>query len=130
MTLAITLARGRARAEALMVDTCTIRRVTSEVTDPFSGTITPTYTTVYSGKCKIQQSEAGGRTEDAGQMFLIMKLRELHLPVSGTEHIRRDDEVSLAASADTDLLGRIFYVRDIAGKTFATARRITIQERT
>lgn len=120
---------AQAAAERNMIDTCTVRRRVGEVTDPFSGTVTPTYTTIYSGKCKVQQSEAQGRKEEAAQRFLIMKIRELHLPIAGSEGVRRDDEVTMTSAHDTDLIGRIFYVRDIAGKTAASARRLVIQER-
>ncbi len=129
MTLSIVIAAAQAAAERNMIDACVVRRRTGEVTDPFSGTVTPTYTTVYSGKCKVQQGDAQGRTENSGQQFLIMKIRELHLPVVGSEGVRRDDEVSLTVSVDTDLLGRVFSVRDIASKTAASARRLIIQER-
>lgn len=125
------VAAGRARAESLMRDQCLIRRRTGEVTDPATGVITPTYATVYSGKCKVQQHAAQGRTENAGEALLIMNMRELHLPVASSTGVRRDDEIAITASAgDPDLLGRTMYVRDLAGKSHATARRLIIQERT
>lgn len=131
MSAATALARGRALAEANMVDTCLIRRITSEITDPASGTITPTYATVYTGKCRVQQKEAQGREEtNVGQAYLIMLVVELQLPMSLTG-LQVDDEVTITAAAhDPDLVGRVFTVRDLMHKTHATARRPSVQERT
>jgi hypothetical protein len=48
--------RGRLAAEANMVDACTIQRVTGTTTNDTTGVVTPTYTTIYSGKCRMQQT--------------------------------------------------------------------------
>ncbi len=131
MSATSAITRGRTLAESLMVDTCTIRRRTGEVTDPFSGTITPTYANVYVGKCKVQQHQAQARAEDAGEDFLLMLMMELHVPMDGTAGIRPDDEVLIGTSTlDVDLPGRVLYVRDVFHKSLATARRMSVQERT
>jgi hypothetical protein len=130
MSAAAALACGRALSESLMVDSCVIKRVAGEVTDPFSGTITPTYSTIYTGKCRVQHREAQGREETPGQAFLIMLLLELQLPMSVTG-LQVDDQVTITASAhDPDLPGRVFFIRDLMHKTHATARRVSIQEKT
>lgn len=130
MTVSTTLAAGRAAAERLMADTCLIRRRTGETTDPFSGTITPTYATIYTGKCRVQHQEAQAREENAGQAFLLMLVLQLQLPVSVTG-LEVDDEVIMTASTyDPDLVGRVFFIRDLMHKTHTTARRVSIQERT
>ena len=56
MNPAAVLARGRAAAEALMVDTCAIRRRTGETLDDTTGEVTATYDDVYSGRCRVQQA--------------------------------------------------------------------------
>lgn len=131
MSAATALARGRQAAEALMADTCEIKRVTSEVTDLHSGVITPAYSTIYAGKCRVQQKEAQGREETgAGQAYLIMLVMELQLPIAVTG-LQVDDEVTITASVhDPDLVGRVWTIRDLMHKTHATARRVSIQERT
>jgi len=114
-----------------MVDTCTIRRRTGETTNASTGAVTPTYMQLYSGKCRVQQREAQGRTEDVGEDYLIMQMRQLQLPVIGTEGLRPDDEVLITASTnDPHLLDRVYYIRDVPAKTHATSRRLSIQERT
>jgi len=122
------LARGRAAAEAGMVDACIIRRITGQVTDPDTGEVTTTYTTIYEGKCRLQQQGQQARPEQAGEAYLLMLRRELQLPMSVTG-LRTEDEVTMTASAyDPDLPGRVFLVRDLFGKTEATARRVQVEE--
>lgn len=129
MSAASVLARGRAAAEALMVDTCLIQEVTGETTGT-GGVVTPTYATVYSGACRIQQPDAQARQEDAGQAYLLMSRRQLQLPMSVTG-VRADQRVTITASAhDPDLVGRVFVVRDEFAKSHATARRVGIEEAT
>ncbi len=131
MSAATALARGRAAAEQLMVDTCVVRRVTGETTDPFSGTITPTLTTLYTGPCRIQHGEAQAREEtNVGQAYLLMLVLELQLPMTVTG-LQVDDQVTITASVhDPDLVNRVFAIRDLFHKTHATVRRLRIQERT
>lgn len=111
-----------------MVDACLIRRRTGETTDAV-GNVTPTYTTLYAGKSRFQQSDVQARPETAGEAYVLMLRRELQLPMSVTG-LKVSDEVTCTASVDPDLVGRTFLVRDLAGKTHATARRVQIEERT
>lgn len=127
MSAASVLARGRVAAEALMVDTCTIRRVASEATDPETGQPSRTYTTIYTGKCRFQQSDVQARPETAGEAYVLMLRRELQLPMSVTG-LKVSDEITCDASIDADLVNRVFLARDLAGKTHATARRVQIEE--
>lgn len=131
MSATALIARGRAAAERLMVDACTIKRVASSTTSLTTGVITPTYTTMYSGKCRIQQRTQGlARPHEAGEAHLLLLQMEVHLPMTSAA-FQVDDQVTITASAlDVDLVGRIFYVRDLFHKTHATARRVSVQERT
>lgn len=120
--------RGRLAAEALMVDTCTVRRRTGESTDPDTGVVTPTYSTIYAGKCRIQQRAGIARPATVGEAEVFLSRLELHVPTSVTG-IASDDIATVGASAlDADLVGRVFHVRELAHKTFATARRYSIVE--
>ncbi len=131
MSAATALARGRAAAEALMVDTCVIKRVIGETTDSFSGVITPTYETLYTGKCRVQHGEAQAREESSvGQAYLLMLILHLQLPMSVTG-LQVDDQVTITASVhDPDLAGRTLCIRDLFHKSHATSRRVSVQERT
>lgn len=123
------LARGRAAAERLMVDACTIRRATGEGSDD-DGNVTRTYEDLYAGKCRVQQTSAQAAQEDVGEDAQLMLRLEVHLPMS-VVGLEAGDEVTITASAhDPDLPGRTFLVRDLAHKTHATARRVGVTERT
>lgn len=131
MTLAVAalLARGRRAAEALMVDTCTIRRGTGETTGP-GGVITPTYDELYSGKCRVQQPNAQATEQNPGEQYALMLRLEVQLPMSVTG-LRAEDQITIDSSLhDPDLADRVFIIRDLAHKTHATARRVGVQERT
>lgn len=131
MSRASALARGRTAAELGMIDACTIRRVPSEATDDFSGVITPTYSTIYTGKCRVQQQAAIARPHEVGEDHVLIVRFDLQLPVVGTEGLQVRDEVTITTSAhDADLVGRVFLVLELAHKSEATARRIGMTERT
>jgi hypothetical protein len=125
------LARGRAAAESLMVDTCTIRHRTGETTDTTTGVVTPTTTTVYTGRCKVQQSTLGAASEprDPGEASVRLVAYAVHLPVATSTGIRDGDEITItAAGHDPDLVGKVFTVLGTMAKTYATARRLQVQE--
>lgn len=136
MTRDAVLARGRAAAERGMIDSCVITRKTGETTTDLGG-ITYTYDQIYpvppaiSGKCRLQQTQAQGRSETTGEAYVIMAQRELQLPVASSTGIQAEDIVTITSCVhDPDLVGKVFVVRDEHGKTEATARRLTVQERT
>jgi hypothetical protein len=129
MARAVVLARGRAAAEAGMVDTCTITRSGEETTDPFSGEIVRETEEVYEGKCRLQQANAARADQrDIGEAYLLLQQLEVQLPMSVTG-IKVDDTITITAAArDEDLVGRVFRVRDLMIKTDATSRRIQVTE--
>jgi hypothetical protein len=123
------IARGQAAAEAGMRDTCVIRRVATSVTDQTTGVPARTYADVYSGRCRIQQRSTNATRVDVGQDSVLLLGVELQLPMSVTG-LEVGDQVTITASADGDLIGRVYLVRDLFHKTEATARRVGVQERT
>ncbi len=71
MSRASIVAAGRRAAEAGMVDTCTIIRYTGvDATDPYSGEVVRGTESVYSGKCRFQQSAASSQPTEAGEAYL------------------------------------------------------------
>lgn len=122
--------RGRARAESLMLDACTITRTTGSSADPEIGTITPTTGTIYTGKCKVQQSAPATGPTVVGEAEVFVGQLQLHLPVStATAAVAPDDLVTISACVlDTSLVGKTFKLRGPAHKSYATARRFPIVE--
>jgi hypothetical protein len=131
MTRTTALARGAVIAEAAMVDACTIRRRTGASTDPVTGVSTPSYTTLYTGKCRIQQ-RAVQRAEqaDVGQDYELLLRLQVQLPLTVTGLKVGDEVVMTAAGRDPDLVSRVFRIRDLAHKTDATSRRVHVLEKT
>lgn len=124
------LLRGRAAAESLMVDTCTVTRLAGEVTNEDTGVVTPTTSTVYTGRCRVQQSQLGADSTpaDPGEAYVRVVAFEVQLPMS-VVGVRVQDVITITASPlDPDLVGRAFNVLGLAHKTHATARRIQVQE--
>jgi hypothetical protein len=123
------LARGRAAALAGMVDTCSIRRRTAAAVDDFSGVTTPTWTSVYTGQCRLQQGIAQAAEEEPGEDYQLQLRLVLQVPITVTG-LEVGDEVTITASRDADLVGKVLLIRDLMHKTDATARRVGVVERT
>lgn len=129
MSVATALTRGRQLAEALMVDTCTIRHRTGETTDE-NGTIVGTYSTVYTGRCRVQQATPASAPQDTGEAHVYLLRLEVQLPMTVTG-LEVGDEIEVTASVhDADLIGRTFLIRDLAHATHKTARRVQCTEQT
>ena len=129
MSAASVLARGRAAAESLMVDACTIQRVVGQTTGP-GGVVTDDLDDVYAGRCRVQQDKAQAQQQDPGEAHVLMLRLEIQLPMSVTG-LQAEDVVTITASAhDPDLVGRTFVIRDLAHASHKTARRVQVMEKT
>jgi hypothetical protein len=113
-----------------MSSTCTVRRVSGSSTDPATGVVTPTYTSVYTGPCKVQSTPGNawaGSPEAGGHSFTVQSL-ELHLPVSAGP-VRVGDVVDVTADPnDAQLVGRRYRVVAEHHKSWATAQRVPVEE--
>lgn len=120
--------RGRAAAQRLMVDACVIKRQTGSSTDRDTGIITPTYTTIYTGICKVQAAAASAGPSILGEAEVLIAELQLHIPVSA-DTVQSDDIATITASVlDPKLVGRVFRIRALSHKTFLTARRFSLIE--
>jgi hypothetical protein len=90
--------RGRLAAEALMVDACTIQRVTGSSTNDTTGVVTPTYSTIYTGKCRVQQPFRSRNPTTSAEARCGLQRLVLQVPMSVTG-IASDDLVTITASA-------------------------------
>jgi hypothetical protein len=121
------VAEAQAFAEEGMVDACTIQHPTGETLDPVTDQVTPTYSLLYDGPCRVQQQQPYAERNDAGQQYQLLLRIEIQLPMRVTG-IAPDDVVTVTASRDADLVGRKLSVRDLAHKTDASSRRIQCTE--
>lgn len=120
--------RGRAFAEVGMVDACTITRRSGSTTDPETGVITPTFATIYTGKCKVQRRAPSVAPSAIGEAAVFVDILELHVPMSVTG-LQPDDLATITASEMApSLVGRKFHLRGPADDSFTTAQRIPIVE--
>jgi hypothetical protein len=128
MSIESALARGRAAAEALQVDACVIKRKAGETT--VAGVITPTYSTLFTGKCRVQIRSQAGQGQNVGEAYLVVERHEVQLPITVTG-LQEGDQITIVGSAlDPDLVGRVFVVRDVLRKSHLTSRRVTVTEAT
>lgn len=130
MSASTAIARGRVAALALMQDVCTVQHQAGSSTDPETGVITPTYTTVYAGPCKVQQAAPPANPTVVGEAAVFVGQLTLHLPVTDTTAaVAPDDLVTITACAlDASLVGKKFRLRGPAHKSHATARRFLVIE--
>lgn len=120
------VSRGRAFAESLMVDRCTIVRRGGSHTDD-SGHITTDEQVVYAGNCKIQT--AGGIGSESTALGGVTQIWSvyLHLPVTAVG--LKPGDLATVTSLNPDADGKTFrLVNPQAEKTFATAVRWNVKE--
>lgn len=131
MTAADLLAQGRAAAEALMLDACTVTRPTGGPgpIDQQTGERGPApTTTVYAGPCKIQTYEPHEAAREVGAHAYIEQRYHLHVPVA-VSGIRPGDTATITTAVnDSRLVGRTYRVAGLHHKSWATAQRLLIDE--
>ena len=114
---------GRAAHERLMVDQCTINRVTAGVMSPVTGALAETFTAVYAGKCRMKTAVV--KTVDAGERANILTQPVLALPADTMATILKGDAVTVL-----DALGRTAVFRVLGEQNFgstSSARLFTVE---
>lgn len=114
-----------------MTDTVTVTRVTGPPgpVDPETGERTPAPTeTVYAGAGKLQTYEPHESARKSGEHIFIEQRYHLHLPI-GASKVLVGDSIEVATSGtDPQLTGRVYRVAGEHAKTWATARRLLLDE--
>lgn len=133
MSSATQIATGRRLAEALMVDTCTIRAlIRSDVLDDTTGEYlmipNPDLPDpVYAGKCRFTIAATEVRDVDSQGQDLAVADARLDVPVlPGTALIAKDHVATIHLTA-VDTATVIAIVQASHAQTFATARRLPVQ---
>ena len=133
MSVERALSRGRTAAERLMVDTCIIRRGSSEpVIDDETGAVTEgSRTVVYEGKCKVQSRSTVSSSPDAGGHSFVVVSREVHIPMGDAGDVWDDDVVEVTSSRFNGFtVGKEYRVEGFTPDTFDTAARLPVKEMT
>ena len=128
MSVLAHLTAGRALAEALMLDTCTAVRRGSASTNSTTGAVTVSSTTLYSGKCRVQNAGLAAQTVEAAGRTATVERPTIHVPV-GAFAARPGDVITITASeTDATLVGRVYRVVGAQVKSLATAYRLPVEE--
>jgi hypothetical protein len=131
VSAASAVAAGRAIAESLMVDTCTVTYIDGTTWDENAGASVPNVVTVYSGKCRVQRSGAmSPREASTGTGYEVgIDAIVAQLPLSATG-LRRGQTLTVDTSQDPDLVGVKATVQANLAKTHATKRTLVCEEAT
>lgn len=125
MSLRSVTARGRRAAESLMIDTCTV----SPVTGVDESTGAPTLgAAVYTGRCKVQASQAQEANPEAGGATYTVQRYAVHVPVGAFVPVVGQVVTLTAVPLDPLLVGRAFRVVALLHKSLATAYRLAVEE--
>ncbi|MBM7530441.1 DUF6093 family protein [Brevibacterium luteolum] len=130
---AAALMRGRRAAKALMVDRCTISRVTGETTDRTTGKVVPLTEQIYPnedypvGCCKLTSYEGYEAEQESAGADMTEQRMSIHLPV-GSVRVNVGDIVEITyADLDPLLVGRTYRISQEAPfRTYSTAYRIFV----
>lgn len=125
--LAQALAAGRREAEALMLDSCTIRRVVDVLTDA-DGNDIAVYESVYAGRCKVQTYEPYERSPESGGRTVVVQRYSVHVPVGAGPFLPGDVITITASRFATHAVGATYRVAGLHEKTFQTAQRLLVDE--
>jgi len=117
---------GRKQAELLMESTCVIKRQTGTTPDS-NGVEVPTYSTIYTGKCRLRMPDARPNTVVAAGQSIAVQAPILSIPVTatGSGNVRTDDIATISSPLDGNTV-----VARIAGfhsQTHSTARRFPVE---
>lgn len=127
MSVAAHVARGRARHLALMVDTVTITRPTGDrVYNPATQDYDQVMGTVYTGPARLKTWR--GTDEPAAETEMNVQRYYVDLPLTAAApDVARRDTLTVTASLNPALTGRVLIVTDVETETTDTALRCTCE---
>lgn len=128
MTLGSALAAGRARHRVLLVETCQVTRDNAPTLNPATDTYSDTPTVIYDGPCRVKQFRMG-RAHEAGQVSVMERPYDVHLPFDGGNDIMRGDTLTVTSSTDPAVLGRPLVVIEVNFSGTTTARHVLCEDR-
>jgi hypothetical protein len=129
MSAEATTLAGRAAAEALMVDSCTVTRnaagpTFNETTGAYTGGAT---STIYTGACRVKPRDNADRVVQFGEEAVSFWPFLVSVPMS-VDDVELDDFVTITASAlDPALVGLVLRVRQVQAGSHITARRLSCE---
>lgn len=122
---------GQEFAEDRMIDRVAIYHYDGIAYDSDTQTDEKSYTFAFETNCKfarLAQFTPDVQTEEAGEATFVTSKSSLHVPVGAPRTSTDDKAICIEANGDPALLGREFRITGPADKTYATARRLPIEE--
>lgn len=120
------VAQGRLVAEALMSSLCIVRRPGPLATDPETGVVAPSLVVVYEGKCRVQSSDIGESTADAGGHRFVLWDAKVYFPAGSG--LRVDDVCEVIASPlNADEVGNSYRIKERRIGSHKTADRWNVE---
>lgn len=120
------LARGRTWHRQVMTDTCTVTRPGGRTYDEDTQQYTDIPTIVYAGPGRLRVWR--GTDEQAAEAEVNVQRYYLDLPLTGAvPDVARRDIVTLTASLNPVLVGRVLVLTDVETETTDTALRSTCE---
>lgn len=120
--IAAALPELRSQAESLMVDTCTIVGA-PWVEETVDGVTSRTGTVKYAGKCWVRPRGVQAAGASAGGVDATATRLTVNVPYT-VASVARDDEVTITAGDDPDLVGVTARVESVQRGTFSVQRRL------
>ena len=120
------IVRGRAWHPQVMLDACIVTRPGVRTYNPATQQYAEADTTVYTGPCRIKIWR--GIDVEAAEQEINVQRYYLDLPLSDTApDVRRRDTVTITASLNAALVGRVLVLTDAEAETSDTALRVTCE---
>jgi hypothetical protein len=129
-------ANARARVASQMDSTVVVRRKAGETRNPETGTITPTWVTVYEGPGRIRESTSQPRDVDAAGQRLAEQRPVVSMPIGTDSRIVTGSSAAVAVNDvgevltnpnDPSIVGVRFRIAGTHDQTFSTARRLPVE---
>jgi hypothetical protein len=112
-----------------MVDACRITSGGVPVTDPDTGEVANTRTTVYEGKCKVQSKDSATSNPEAGGALFTVVSRQVHIPANVAEiHDGYEVEITASLLNAAFTVGKVYRVSGFTPDSFDTAFRLPVKE--
>lgn len=124
------LARLRPVASGSLVDECTISRPSTAEPTWNAGlgrSVPAAPTAVFTGVCRVQPRPTDDRVVSAGEEPVTLRSYYVELPWD-TDEVLVDDLITITASADADLAGRVLRVADIAYTSLHVVRHLICED--
>lgn len=122
------LPRMQARAEALMVDACTISRIAFPGDVGDDGRPIVDEALKYAGACKVATYEPHEQIRESAGTTQVIQRYSVHVPTDAGP-FEVGDVVRITASAGLpSTLGRTFRIEGLLEKTWQTAQRLLVDE--